>query len=198
MGAAVKLQYYSYEEYLQLEQDTGIKHEYHAGVVVAMAGGTLDHSTIGGNAFVALQAAKNRAGKDCKPYNSDVKIYVKRKEKFLYADASLGCDRPIKHKSALTNPSIIVEVLSDSTGDYDRGDKFYFYRQILSLREYILVNQYEPVVEVFTRHRDLWRIKRYEGLDQEIPIDSLGVSIPLSAFYRDVDLENSDAEVESE
>jgi Uma2 family endonuclease len=95
-------------------------------------------------------------------------------------------ERSDKEQNALTNPLLIIEVLSTSTESYDRGDKFFAYRQIPSLREYILIDQYKPQVDVYRRKTDLWRISRIEGLDSQLVISSLGIEISLRDIYERV------------
>ena len=98
-------------------------------------------------------------------------------------------------KDAVSNPTLIVEVLSKSTSEYDRGDKFYFYRQIPTLQEYVLIDQSRYVVEVFFKKgkNDLWRISRYEGLDQMINLQSLGIEISMKELYFDIKIENANS-----
>ncbi|NRB53214.1 MAG: Uma2 family endonuclease [Saprospiraceae bacterium] len=99
-------------------------------------------------------------------------------------------ERSIETKDAVTNPTLIVEVLSKSTIEYDKGDKFYFYRQVPSLQEYVLIEQNRYVVEVYFKKgkNDLWSISRYEGLDQFIKLQSVGIEISMKELYFDVDI----------
>ena len=97
-----------------------------------------------------------------------------------------------QYQEAVTNPIVIVEVLSKSTADYDRGDKFYFYRQLPSLQEYLLIEQEKPVAELYYKkpQTDLWQISRFEGLDQQIILQSLQISVKMADLYYDIKLPN--------
>ena len=176
-------------EYLQLEQDTGQKHEYHNGEVYALAGGSLEHALLIGNCYAAIRSQLE--GKGCKPIVNDAKLHIQSQNKYVYPDVMVVCgpiEKSKDHKDALINPTVIVEVLSDSTSDYDRGDKFYFYRQIPSLKEYVLIAQDRPVVEVYFKQErsDLWRISRYEGMEGTLQLRALGIRIGMEELYFDL------------
>lgn len=178
-------------EYLQLERDTDQKHEYHNGEVYALAGGSLEHALIIGNCYAAIRSQLE--GKDCKPIVNDAKLHIQSQNKYVYPDVMVVCgpiEKSEDHKDALVNPAVIVEVLSESTSGYDRGDKFYFYRQIPSLKEYVLIAQDRPVVEVYFKQEgsDLWRISRYEGTETTIQLRSLGIQIRMEELYFDLEL----------
>ena len=124
---------YTLEEYLQLEADTDCKHEYHAGQVYAMSGGTIEHGLIGGNVFSALKTKLRAAGGNCRALNNDIKIYIATKDQYVYPDAmAVGGDlqRSDREANAITNPTLVVEVMSKSSANRDRSDKFYTYRQL--------------------------------------------------------------------
>lgn len=190
----------SVDAYRKLEEDTETRYEYHDGEVVAMAGGSYDHTTISGNAFaeitIALREKKNPTDTPCIAANENRKIYIQASNKFLYPDAVVVCGKPMRPEnepSAVSNPTLIVEVLSKSTEAYDRGDKFRYYRQLESFREYLLIHQDKVAVEVWQRQEntDLWRIVHYDELTQEIALSSVQVSISLEALYANVeDLED--------
>ena len=185
--------HYTLEEYLQLEADTGRKHEYHRGQVYAMSGGTIEHGVIGGNVFALLRAELRRQKKDCKVRNSEVKVYVATEDLYVYPDAMVICGEVKKsdqESNAIINPMVVVEVLSKSTADYDRGDKFHLYRQLPSLQEYVLIEQDKAVVESFSKQSDsdLWRISRVEGVDASVEFRSLGVVLSVETIYEDVEL----------
>ncbi len=180
-------QFYTIAEYLELERQTGIKYEYEGGEVFAMAGGTATHSLIGGNAVAELRRVlKNRP---CNAYNSDLKIAI-NEEKYRYADASVICG-PVEYfdenPEAAKNPVLIVEVLSESSESYDRGEKFKKYRQIPTFREYVLIEQRFPLVEVFFKiDEKTWQYQVYEQLDQMVQLDSIEAEIPLAELYSGV------------
>lgn len=182
---------HSYDTYLQLEKESGVKHEFHDGFIVAMAGGTGNHSKLGANAIWATTNSLIGAGKNCNVFNSDLKIRVENTNRVYYPDATIVCDPPIyssTDKNALTNPSLIIEVLSESTEGFDRGEKFFHYRQIPSLREYVLVSQAEARVEIFFRVEDnLWQMTTADGLDAEVSFKSLGITVTMQDLYRMVE-----------
>ena len=144
---------YTYEEYLAYERDSKLKHEYEDGVIVAMAGGSRRHNALASRVSAALEAARARG---CVAFQSDQKIRVLRTGKATYPDASMVCG-PIEGDPAdpsgatITNPILIVEVLSASTEEEDRGNKWQHYQLIPSLMEYVLVSQTHPRVESYRR-----------------------------------------------
>lgn len=186
---AQKLSNLSYQDYINVEEATGIKHEYHQGTVVAMSGGTIEHSLISKSVLVLLDNALKQKKKNCKLLNSDAKLHIETSNKFLYPDAMVICgeiEKPKNEVSSVVNPTVIIEVLSKSTEAYDRGDKFYFYRQVPSLKEYILIDQYKPLADIHTKNGDFWSIKRVQGLGSKLEITSLEMYLDLSDVYQDI------------
>ena len=144
---------YSYEEYVTYERDSGMKHEYDAGEIVAMAGGSRRHNAIASRVSAALENAR-QAG--CVAFQSDQRIRVLATGRATYPDASMVCgaiegDPADPTNTTITNPSLIVEVLSPSTAEEDRGDKWQHYQLIPSLQEYVLISQSHPRVERYRR-----------------------------------------------
>lgn len=189
----VQLSKYTVEEYIQHEIETGQRHEFHDGSIYALAGGSLDHALLVGNIYSELRSGLKKNNKPCKAITSEAKLHIKKGNKYVYPDTMVICgplEKSTNYSEAVTNPVLIVEVLSKSTTDYDRGDKFYFYRQIPSLREYVLIDQSRYVVEVFYKGeaQDLWRISRYEGIDAVILFQSLDIEINMSQLYFDIEL----------
>lgn len=186
---AKKLDKVTLEEYLEIEQTTQIKHEYHDGTIYAMSGGTIEHGLISGNTFGEIKFALRKKGSDCKAINSEVKLHIQSLNKYVYPDVMVICgemETADNESNAIVNPTVIVEVLSKSTESYDRGDKFFIYRQIDSLKEYILIDQYKAQVEVYQRQSDLWKIQRVTGIDNQFEIASLGISVNLKDIYENV------------
>ena len=189
MGAAekIKTKYYTFEEYLTLEEKAEHRSEYHDGQILAMSGGTFDHGVIGGNVTTALNKALEKKGSNCRATNSDVKVYIEKVNKGMYPDAMVVCGKPEfkdKNKVVVINPTLIVEVLSQSTAAYDRGPKFRAYQHLSSFKEYLIINQSQPKVEAFYREdTDLWRISYAVGLDKSIHLYSLDCDIPLTEIY---------------
>lgn len=132
----------SFSDYLTLEEQSEGKYEFHDGFVWAMAGGSLNHGTISGNVFSALSSAiQNKDGSNCRPVNSEVKVYIESANRGVYPDAMVICGEPefyVNRKDVVTNPKLVVEVLSPNTATFDRGNKFRYYKSLPSFREYIL------------------------------------------------------------
>jgi Uma2 family endonuclease len=187
---AEKLPKLTIEEYLSIEIESGQKHEFHDGSIFAMAGRTIEHGLVAGNIYGELKfGLRQGARAACTVLNSEIKLHIVSINKILYPDAMVICGeikKSAKEPNAVTNPSIIVEVLSRSTESYDRGDKFFFYRQIPSLETYILIDQYEPKVEIFSKKQNMWEIDRIIGKNEIIPKEIFGVEIALSAIYEGV------------
>lgn len=176
----------SVEEYLELEENSTIKHDYIDGHVYAMAGGTVDHGVIAVNA-ASLLRPRLRGG-PCRVYNSDVKVRLAPR-RYVYPDVSVGCD-PRDHVDGrakfISYPRIVIEVLSLSTASYDRGDKFEMYRTLSSLEEYLLIDAERIAIELRTRDADgLWHTHEY-GPGDDVEVPSIDLRVPAVAFYEDV------------
>ena len=176
----------SIEEYQQLEEETRQRYEYHNGEVLAMAGGEPRHNAICGNILTFLNQSLRK--KPCNMFTSDQKVHITSVNRSLYPDVSVTCgpvERAEKDPKAIVNPVLLVEVLSDSTAGYDQGDKFKHYSKIPSLREYVLVQQNDPSVQICYRSSDtdLWQITWIEDFSQSISLQSLGIEIPLEEVY---------------
>lgn len=194
---AVTLNKLSIAEYILLSQQGNQKYEYHNGNIFAMAGGTINHSTISTNILAELvnQLLANNA--ECRPFNSDARLHIAIGNKILYPNTMVVCgeiERAETEKESITNPKLIVEVLSESTESYDRGDKFYFYQQIPSLKEYVLVAQNKQQVDVFKRgDENLWSFKRYDTSNKNVKFETITTTIDIETIYRNVVFENQNA-----
>jgi len=188
---AVTLNNISIAEYIRLSQEQGQKYEYHNGSIFAMAGGTLEHGTISGNIFSYFNENSITNGSKCRTFNSDVRLHVKEGNRIFYPDTMIVCneiERSDAEQDSIINPKIIFEVLSKSTESYDRGDKFYFYQQIQSLKEYILVSQDKIQIDVFKRaNENMWSMQRYEGAASILNIEAIDVEIKVDTIYRNVE-----------
>ncbi|MEM9987252.1 MAG: Uma2 family endonuclease [Bacteroidota bacterium] len=177
MAAEPKLSH-SYEAYLALEEEREVKHEYHDGEVFAVAGGTPEHALIGMNIGGELRDKLNQRKDSCLVFSSDARVKVEDLNRALYPDVSVVCGDLIRSESdpnAVTNPILLVEVLSESTADYDRGKKFSFYRQLSSLREYLLVSSTGIYLDSYYRPgpREPWEIQTYGRLSEQLKVKSL-------------------------
>lgn len=187
---AKKLNKVTVKEYLQIERESRQRYEFHDGFIFALAGGTLNHGLICGNVFGEIRSWLKEKKSPCKAMSSEVKLHIQSEKSFLYPDTMVVCGDIEKSKidpNAVANPVLIVEVLSKTTSAYDRGDKFYLYRQIPGLQEYMLIEQDKAQAEVYKRESGLWRITRVSGLDKSVPLSSIGLEISLADIYRDVE-----------
>lgn len=147
--------HYTYAEYLALEASSNVKHEYLDGQIYAMAGGTPEHAALAA-AVIGLLFPELRRGR-CRAYDADLRVRVPSTGLATYPDVTVVCgplERDAEDEHAVTNPTLIVEVLSRSTEEYDRGDKFEHYKGLASLRQYVLVSHRERRLEVWTRDAD--------------------------------------------
>jgi Uma2 family endonuclease len=176
---------YTYAEYLALEQRSEFKHEYFAGRVYAMSGGTPEHGRLA--AQIILLLGEQLRGKPCVTFTSDVRVRIPATDVALYPDVSVLCgklERAEDDHDAVTNPRVVVEVLSKSSAKYDREEKFAQYRRIPSLECYVLVSQTERLLEVFTRNADgTWTLR--DVREGEARIDAIECRLEVDAVYRD-------------
>lgn len=175
------------DEWRVLSQNShDIKYEYVDGQVYAMSGGSLAHGRIGSNVVRTLEDALAAKDSPCNTYNSDVAARLSP-TRYTYPDASVTCDErdePTPDKTEILAPRVIVEVLSDSTEAYDRGQKFGLYRACPTVQEYVLVATKYQSVEIFRRTEMGWSIYQEYKPGDEIDLISLDVSFPVAAFYR--------------
>jgi Uma2 family endonuclease len=172
------------EDYLAGEVLSPIRHEYVAGEVFAMAGATEEHATIAGNLFALLHAQVR--GGPCRVYIADMKLRVEAADAFFYPDVFVTCDaRDTSESLAKRHPSLICEVLSESTEAYDRGGKFAAYRTLETLSEYLLIDSRSRSVEVFRRQPDGWLLAPVAP-DGQLELMSLGFRCTVDALYEDV------------
>ena len=180
---------YSVEEYLALERVAEQRHEYHAGAMRAMAGGSRNHGALG--AGIVTELTLMTRGTNCTTFNGDVKVRIDQEDRFLYPEASVVCGKvegSDLDKHCITNPVLITEVLSPSTEAYDRGRKFMLYQLLPSLREYVLIDQNRPVVSTFYKNdQGIWESYFYAGLEDQVEIRSLGARINMAILYAKVE-----------
>jgi Uma2 family endonuclease len=173
-----------YAAYLAAEVHRETKHEYLDGVERAMAGGTPDHGALAAQLIGQLVGAL--AERPCRVFSSDVRVRIERANRSVYPDASVVCGKlqnASDDANAIVNPVLIVEVISDSSEAYDRGEKFRYYKLLASLVEYVLVSQREPLVEVFRRDGESWRVTEYPA-GTVVRLDSVGAAVSVDALYR--------------
>lgn len=178
----------SVQEYLTRERAASFKSEYFEGEIFAMAGGSPQHSLIAAN-FIR-EAGNALKGKPCAVFSSDLRVRVQPTGLYTYPDASIVCGElefDDERQDTVINPTVIVEVLSDSTEKYDRGRKADHYRQVASLQELVLIAQDYSHVERFTRQTDgSWLFQEERDLSASLQLPSLGISLELAEIYRNV------------
>lgn len=181
----------SIEEYLEMENAADEKHEYYKGEIFAMSGTKVPHNTITRNILISL--GQKLKGKDCRPFNSDQRIHIPSNTVFTYPDISIICGEIITLNDDdynILNPTVIIEVLSKSTRNYDRGEKFKLYRDIKTLKEYILVDSASIHMEVFRLNEsEHWELEEYDAPGDTLLIKAINESILLSDIYDGVKIE---------
>ncbi len=177
---------YSIEEYLEMENASAEKHEYYQGEIFAMVGGSSQHNIVAKNILSVLDRKLGR--KSCQPFNSDTRVYIEKSTLFTYPDVSVFCGDLLSLNNDdlnFLNPTVIFEVLSPSTKNYNRREKFKLYRSIPSLREYILVEPEIAGIEAFyINNNGLWELKEYNDISQALPLDSIGIALTLKEIYK--------------
>lgn len=187
MLAESKIRRFTAEEYLAIEAAAEFRSEYENGEIVAMAGGSWNHAQIASN---ATRVIGNKISPDCSAIQSEIKVWVASVNKFYYPDVTVLCGEPIFHEEkddTITNPALIIEVLSDGTEAKDRGEKFFAYQTLKSLQEYVLISQHRATVEQFIRQSDgSWKYLATIGLESRVKLESLGIELTLNEIYQSV------------
>ena len=186
MVAARQTPYMTRPEYLKWEHRQEIRHEYHDGVIVAMSGATPAHSSIGFN--VGLEIGIQVKGSRCQGFDNDLRVYVPACNKYYYPDKSVVCGEPqyeeIAGLRALLNPTLVVEILSDSTERSDRREKRDCYRTLPSLQSYVLISQDMPHIDLWTPQKDgSWRLDVANSLEATVELPSIGCRLRLADVY---------------
>lgn len=175
----------SVQEYLKFEGESPEKHEFYRNEVFAMAGAGPRHNKIFSNLFIALGIRLK--GKPCQPYGSDLRIQIPENTLFTYPDISIFCGNFVSSyddPDTVVRPTVLFEILSPSTKDYDRGGKFKLYRDIPTLKEYVLIDSEAINVEVFRINAaGHWELEEYKKIAERVMISSAGVEIPLNDIY---------------
>jgi Uma2 family endonuclease len=191
MGVAQPQKRFTPQEYYALEQDAAYKSDFYDGEIFAMPGGTSVHSRITTNILGELH--HRLRGKPCAPFDSNLRVKIRANGLRTYPDASVYCEEiefdheDSKNTTAL-NPTVVFEVLSPTTERYDRGFKSESYRQIESLKCYVLVSQDAPHVEVYERQAGgEWTLRETSALDAQVTIPGIDVELPLAEIYARVE-----------
>ena len=183
--SAQPIEFYTPEQYVEIEESAEYKSEYLSGQIYAMAGGSPEHSKIANNIGGEMRTLLRR--EPCDVFNSDLRLTVMQSGLKTYPDVTAVCGEQHHHpldKNSIINPTVLFGVLSPSTEAYDRGEKWALYRRLDSLREYILVSQDKALVEQYVRQDDgSWKFTATEGVEASLFFPSLGCSLSLSEIY---------------
>jgi Uma2 family endonuclease len=176
------------EEYLKFERASSEKHEYFQGEIFLMSGAGIRHNFIFSNLFGELTI--HLKGKSCRPFGSDMRVYIPQNTLFTYPDISIFCgDMEMLDDDNAIGPTVLIEILSPSTKSYDRGDKFKLYREIPTLREYILIDSEAVGIEVFRFNANShWELEEVKNPDHELVINTIEFTLPLKSIYKDTKL----------
>jgi Uma2 family endonuclease len=177
---------YSLADYFAIEAMSPVRHEFYRGAIFAMAGASVEHNSITVNVLTALHSALRR--RRCKVFGSDLRIATPG-GLYTYPDVSVICGKVALISGApdtATNPVLLIEVLSDATRDYDRGEKFELYKTVPTLREYVLIDQDRPAADHFTRKRDAWTKNSAVSISAQLSLRCVKVEMPLREVYRGV------------
>ena len=182
------INFFTVEEYIQLEQTSESRHEYLGGQVFAMSGGSKEHNLIGGNIYSRLRS--HLRGGSCSVFMADMKVRIElanqNKSIFYYPDVIVSCDSQDTERFFLNYPCLIIEVLSPSTETIDRREKLVNYRTLKSLQEYVLVSQDEIKVEVYRQDSQGNWLIQILGKDEQLTLDSIGLNLTMADIYEDV------------
>lgn len=174
---------YPLAEYLAMERGSSIRHEFLDGEIFAMAGGTPEHAALA--AAVIGQLHAQLRGKPCRVYTSDLRIGVQESGLLTYPDVSVICGAPQvdpADPATIVNPTLLLEVLSESTQAWDRGEKFEHYKRIPTLQDYVLVSAREQLIEAWRRSGPEW-IRREARIHASLLLDSIGCALDVDAVY---------------
>lgn len=183
---------YSLKEYIELELGSEERLEFYNGYIWSMAGASPDHETIVVNMSMALNnTLRNRS---CRTFSSNLRLKVPEYPPYRYPDLSALCGEPIYEEieglKMLVNPNLIVEVLSKSTAEFDRGDKFSYYKSIESFSEYLLIAQNKPnVIHYIKQDEKTWLQREYNDIEESIYLESLDCEISLEDIYLNIEFE---------
>jgi len=189
-AVAYQKRYITEEEYLAMEEQSMEKHEYYLGEIFAMSGTKVPHNTISINLLGSI--IPYLKGKPCKAFHSDQRVYIEKNGLFTYPDIFIVCGKTETRDNDnwnVLNPVVIIEILSPATKTYDRGDKFKLYRDLPSLKEYLLVDSESVSIEAFfINENNHWELKEYRNITDALYIETIKLIIPLTDIYEATEL----------
>jgi Uma2 family endonuclease len=184
MSGTARHLHYTYEQYLALEEESSVRHEYLAGEIYAMAGGSPDHAAL---AAAVIRELGARLPPACRVFTSDLRVRIPATGLSTYPDAAVICGRTQRAQDdalAVVNPVLLVEVTSRSTEDYDRGEKLRQYQQLLSVRDILIVSHRTPWFTRYSRDRDEWQVVEARH-GETIRLESIAAALAVGDVYRD-------------
>ncbi len=186
---APEIKYFTEKEYLDIERAALDKHEFYKGEIFAMSGASIPHNIIFSNLFGELSTKLN--GKNCMPFGSDLRIHIPKNTLYTYPDISIICgeiETTDDKFDTVTNPSVIIEIRSEN---YDKGGKFTLYREIESLKEYLLIDSEAVMVEKFIKNADnSWQFTEYKKMEEHFTIETVAIQMELTTVYQGVKFKN--------
>ncbi len=187
---ALKKDYFTVEDYLAAEEKADYKSEYYGSEIIAMSGGSRNHSVICVN--MNWRLGESLADKECVVFDSNMKLRIDAVDSFVYPDVAVVCgDIQFyeERRDIITNPVLIIEVLSPSTRSFDRGEKFEYYRTLPSLKEYVLISQDKPIVESYYKQDEKkWLYSVANGPEESIYLQSIDCNLALKDIYHKTEL----------
>ena len=172
-------------QYLEMERASEYKNEYYDGYVQAMSGASLKHNIIASNIAAKVDHFLN--GKNCRMLQSDMRVCTPSSDSYMYPDALIVCGKPELEDDkfdTLKNPSVIFEIISSSTALYDKGRKFFFYQQIPSLMEYIMIDSQKKLIQLGRKQADgSWRFEQISNPNEILNIKTIDSDLPLLEIY---------------
>ena len=191
MTQALEQRTYTPQEYLELEIASETRSEYRHGEIIPMTGGTPNHNDIAGNLYILLKS--DLKGKDYRTFVADQRLWIPNASLYTYPDVMV-LPKPLElqtgRKDTVVNPCFLAEVLSKSTRDYDRGDKFAAYRSLESFREYLLIDQYSIHVEHYVKTAaNQWLFSEYDDLNVTLSMSSFEAQIPIVDLYDNIEID---------
>lgn len=186
--AAPAVKYYTQEEYLSFERESLERHEFYKGEIFNMSGASYEHNVIEDNIRGSLHAFLK--GKECRSLGSNLRVHIQKNTLYTYPDVLIVCGEPKfldDTFDTLLNPSVLIEILSPSTANYDKGTKFELYRDIETLQEYVLINSTKIHVELYQRNHDLsWTLTEYKALTENFELRTISKPMLLADVYEGI------------
>ena len=190
--SAIPKKRFTSQEYLERERKSDLRNEFYSGEIFAMSGASFEHTCIVDN--LVFELTQRLLGGSCRVLSKDMRVKVNASGLYTYPDLIVVCGKPDledSHGDTLLNPQIIFEVLSPTTEAYDRGQKFNHYRQIPTLKEYVLVSQDRPMIERYIRQSDVsWNLTDFKPPQESFELLSVAASVKIADVYRSVQFQN--------